>query len=81
MSALHPAPTAANSPAPGAAARGPNCWQCRFFGVSHVPATPYACRAMGFQSKMLPALEVLRVDGQFCRAFEAKASATSSHLA
>jgi hypothetical protein len=54
--------------------RGPNCWQCRFFGVSHIPATPYACRAMGFQSRTLPALEVLRVDGQFCRAFEAKAS-------
>ena len=54
--------------------RGPNCWQCRFFGVSHVPATPYACRAMGFQSKMLPALEVLRADGHYCRAFEAKAS-------
>jgi hypothetical protein len=58
--------------------RGPNCWQCRFFGVSHVPATPYACRAMGFQSKNLPSLEVLRVDGQFCRAFEAKASQLSS---
>ena len=58
--------------------RGPNCWQCRFFGVSHIPATPYACRAMGFQSKMLPAFEVLRVDGQFCRAFDAKASVNPS---
>lgn len=57
------------------APRGPNCWQCRYFGVSHIPATPYTCRAMGFQSKMLPALEVLRVDGQFCRAFEAKTAA------
>ena len=54
--------------------RGPNCWQCRFFGVSYIPATPYVCRAMGFQSKNLPSLEVLRVDGQFCRAFEAKAT-------
>jgi hypothetical protein len=53
--------------------RGPNCWNCRFFGVSHIPATPYVCRAMGFQTKMLPSLEVLRVDGQFCRSFEAKA--------
>ena len=56
--------------------RGPNCWQCRFFGVSYVPATPYVCRAMGFQTKMLPSLEVLRVDGQFCRSFEAKATPT-----
>ena len=53
--------------------RGPNCWQCRFFGVSHVPATPYVCRAMGFQSKNLPSLDVLRIDGQFCRAFVVKA--------
>jgi hypothetical protein len=52
--------------------RGPNCWQCRFFGVSHIPATPYVCRAMGFQSKLLPSLEVLRIDGQFCRVFQPK---------
>ena len=57
------------------AQRGPNCWQCRFFAVSHIPATPYACRAMGFSSKILPAIEVLRADGHFCRAFEAKPSA------
>jgi hypothetical protein len=31
---------------------------------------------MGFQTKMLPSLEVLRVDGQFCRSFEAKTIAT-----
>jgi hypothetical protein len=29
---------------------------------------------MGFHSKIMPALEVLRADGQFCRAFEAKPS-------
>ena len=58
---------------PGATAqRGPNCWQCRHFAVSHVPAAPYACRAMGFKSRLLPSLEVLRTDGHFCRAFEAK---------
>jgi hypothetical protein len=27
---------------------------------------------MGFQSRQLPALEVLRVDGQFCKLFHAK---------
>jgi hypothetical protein len=27
---------------------------------------------MGFQTKVLPSLEVLRVDGEFCRSFEAK---------
>jgi hypothetical protein len=68
MSAATSAPT--NAPPQ----RGPNCWQCRFFAVSHNPHAPYACRAMGFQSRALPALEVLRADGHFCRAFEAKAS-------
>ena len=58
--------------------RGPNCWHCLFFGVSHIPATPYICRAMGFQTKVLPSLEVLRTDGQFCRSFEAKASVSVS---
>jgi hypothetical protein len=40
--------------------------------VSHIPATPYVCRAMGFQSKLLPSLEVLRIDGRFCHVFEPK---------
>lgn len=68
-------PVLTSSPT-AAAQRGPNCWNCKFFGVSHIPATPYVCRAMGFQTKMLPSMEVLRVDGQFCRSFEAKASVT-----
>jgi hypothetical protein len=71
MSAL---PSHAHAGAANAAPnRGPNCWQCRFFGVSHIPATPYACRAMGFQSKILPSIEVLRADGEFCRSFQPKA--------
>ena len=51
---------------------GPNCWQCRHFAVSHVPSSPYACRLMGFQSRVLPSIEVLRTDGQFCRGFVGK---------
>jgi hypothetical protein len=72
-------PAMTSAPTPTAAPqRGPNCWNCRFFGVSHIPATPYICRAMGFQTKVLPSLEVLRTDGQFCRSFEAKASVSVS---
>jgi hypothetical protein len=72
-------PVMTSAPTPTAALqRGPNCWNCRFFGVSHIPANPYVCRAMGFRTKMLPSLEVLRVDGQFCRSFEAKASVSVS---
>jgi len=54
--------------------RGPNCWQCRHFSITHIPYSPYACRSMGFQSRLLPSLEVLRVDGQFCRLFSSKES-------
>ncbi|PIT74784.1 uracil-DNA glycosylase [Limnohabitans sp. G3-2] len=52
--------------------RGPNCWHCRHFAITHIPSSPYACRSMGFQSRLLPSLEVLRVDGQFCRLFSPK---------
>jgi len=69
-----------SAPPPSSAPRGPNCWQCRFFAVSHVPSAPYACKAMGFQSKVLPALEVLRADGQFCRSFVSKTSVPSTGL-
>jgi hypothetical protein len=52
----------------------PNCWQCQFFQITHVAAFPYACRAIGFKSKQLPCLDVLRVDGRACRQFIRKQS-------
>jgi len=57
---------------------GPNCYQCRHFAVSWDPAAPYACRLMGFKSRALPAIEVLRVDGVRCRGFAAKPPAALS---
>ena len=54
--------------------RGPNCWHCRHFAITHMPSSPYACRGMGFQSRLLPSLAVLQVDGQFCRLFSPKES-------
>ena len=50
----------------------PNCWQCRYFGLSWQPAMPYLCRVMGFKSKVLPCIEVLRADGQHCQGFAPK---------
>lgn len=47
----------------------PNCWQCRHFSVSWDPNLPYACRLMGFKSRITPALEVLRADGKRCQGF------------
>jgi hypothetical protein len=51
----------------------PNCWQCRHFGVSWDPKLPYLCRLMGFKSRVTPAIEVMRADGQRCRGFAQKA--------
>ncbi len=53
--------------------------------VSWDPAKPYACRLMGFKSRVLPAIEVYRTDGNPCRGFHSKpptapvAEATPSH--
>lgn len=50
----------------------PNCWKCRHFATSWDPKQPYACRAMGFKSRMLPCLEVVHADGEPCLSFEPK---------
>lgn len=50
----------------------PNCWQCRHFAVSWDPGFPYSCRLMGFKSRIMPAIEVLRADGTRCRGFMQK---------
>ena len=50
----------------------PNCWQCRHFSVSWDPNLPYACRLMGFKSRIMPAIEVLRADGSRCQGFSRK---------
>lgn len=57
-----------DSNTPGAQ-RGPNCWQCRFFAISWDPRMPYACNRLGFKTHVLPAIEVLRIDGQHCHGF------------
>ncbi|MEI7784117.1 MAG: hypothetical protein WCK08_07030 [Betaproteobacteria bacterium] len=54
------------------AERGPNCFDCRHFAVSWDPALPYSCRLMGFKSRALPAIEVLRADGVFCQGYAPK---------
>jgi len=50
----------------------PNCWECRFFKITHRTPFPYACEVMGFKSRQLPCLEVLRIDGRECRRFAPK---------
>ena len=57
----------------------PNCWQCRHFAVSWDPNRPYLCRLMGFKSRVVPSLEVLRADGQRCRGYLPKPAQTSAN--
>jgi len=52
--------------------RGPNCWECRFLMITWDVRTPYGCKLMGFRSRYIPSLEVLRTDGRFCGGFAAK---------
>ena len=49
-----------------------NCWQCRHFATSWVPAMPYSCKLLGFKSKMLPCIQVKQADGRACQGFDAK---------
>ena len=51
----------------------PDCWKCQHFSVSWDPKLPYLCRLMGFKSRSLPALEIIRADGKPCQGFTAKA--------
>ena len=52
--------------------KGPNCWGCRHFQITWDTRMPYGCRLMGFKTKILPSIEVLRADGHFCLGFKEK---------
>lgn len=52
--------------------QGPNCFKCRYFYITHLPAHPYGCRAMKFKSRQLPSLVVLTNSGMQCQLFRAK---------
>ncbi|MFM9990850.1 MAG: hypothetical protein ACKVOY_05390 [Burkholderiaceae bacterium] len=59
--------------------KGPNCWQCRNFAITWDIKTPYGCNLMGFKSRLIPSIEVLRADGQACRGFIPKQVKPSEH--
>ena len=52
--------------------KGPNCWDCRHMAITWDVRTPYSCKLMGFRSRNIPSIEVLRNDGRFCSGFTAK---------
>jgi hypothetical protein len=51
----------------------PNCFKCSHFYITHEPTHPYGCQAMGFKSRQLPALVVLKNSGMECHLFAPKA--------
>ena len=59
---------------PMANQKGPNCWDCRFLVITWDVRMPYGCKLMGFRSKVIPSIEVLRTDGRYCSGFSAKPS-------
>ena len=52
--------------------KGPNCWDCRHLSITWDVRMPYGCKLMGFRSKVIPSMEVLRTDGRFCGGFSSK---------
>ncbi len=51
---------------------GPNCFRCKYLFITHDRRRPYGCSLMGFKSAVMPAKEVLRIQGHVCLAFCAK---------
>ena len=49
-----------------------SCFDCIYLQITWQPATPYACKAMGFKSKAIPSLEVFRNSGNQCMYFTPK---------
>ena len=50
----------------------PNCFKCRHLVITWQMQRGYACRAMGFKSKIIPSLEVFRASGKQCQVFSPK---------
>ncbi|RJR50646.1 MAG: uracil-DNA glycosylase [Desulfobacteraceae bacterium] len=48
------------------------CLQCKHYYVTWDQAFPHGCRAMGFKSRMPPALKVKEASGMECQTFARK---------
>ncbi|MDX9894978.1 hypothetical protein [Desulfofustis limnaeus] len=48
----------------------PVCRLCRYYFITHDPARPYGCRAMGFKSRHNPAHVVFASSGMACQVFQ-----------
>ena len=52
----------------------PICIRCIYFYLTYDYAKPYGCKAMGFKSKMSPAMVVLQSSGIQCELYTPKDS-------
>lgn len=50
----------------------PNCFKCRHFFITHEPAHPYGCQAMGFKTVQIPSTTVFASSDMKCQLFVAK---------
>jgi hypothetical protein len=48
------------------------CFSCRHFFITHDRNLPYGCKAAGFRSRALPAIEVYISSGMNCLLFAEK---------
>ena len=48
----------------------PNCMRCRHHVITHEPAMPYQCQALGCKSARLPCKVVIESSGMPCLAYE-----------
>lgn len=49
-----------------------DCYQCRHFYITWDAQQPRACRAYGFQSRLLPSLAIAQITGESCLQFQPK---------
>jgi len=56
---------------PSPTAEHPNCLACRHFYITHEPAHPYGCKALGFKSLQYPSMVVFASSGIHCQSFTA----------
>jgi hypothetical protein len=62
----------ASNSQPGIPLKKINCFECRHFFITHEPAHPYGCNAMGFKSREMPSAAVVSSSGEACIVFEPK---------
>lgn len=60
------------STASGSQIKRPNCYKCRYLVITWQKNRGYACKAMGFKSKIIPSLEVFRASGRQCQLYSPK---------